>query len=184
VSDEGSWRSRSWWRVTVATLRALLNASVLIALYYLLPMDLGDSDASVFGKLAIGALVFVGLMTWQLREITQSDTPGLRALEGLFAVVPLFLLLFATTYYVMSQNDASNFTAPLTRTDALYFTVTIFSTVGFGDISPRAEGARLLVSAQMILDLVILGLGVRIILTAVQKGRDRITSQSGADSPS
>jgi voltage-gated potassium channel len=32
--------------------------------------------------------------------------------------------------------------APLTRTDALYFTVTVFSTVGFGDITakPRRRG--------------------------------------------
>ena len=182
VSDKSRWSSQTWWRVTLAVLRALLKASVLIALYYLLPMDLDGAGAGAFVKLAVGALVFVGLMTWQLREITQSDTPGLRALEGLFAVVPLFLLLFATTYYVMSQSDASNFTAPLTRSDALYFTVTIFSTVGFGDISPRAEAARLLVSAQMILDLVILGLGVRIILNAVQRGRDRITGDAGAQS--
>ena len=165
----------------MAALRALLTATVLVTLYYVLPLDFGDADASAFAKVAIGALAFLGLFTWQLRAITQSGTPGLRALEGLFLAVPLFLILFATTYYAVSQADASNFTAPLSRTDALYFTVTIFSTVGFGDISARAESTRLLVSAQMMLDLIVLGLGVRIILGAVQKGRERLTTESSVE---
>ena len=59
--------------------------------------------------------------------------------------------------------------------------MTIFSTVGFGDISPQSESARLVVSAQMILDLIILGAGVRIILNAVQRGRDRLADESGVD---
>ena len=58
-------------------------------------------------------------MTWNVRAITQSDNPGFRALEGLMVVVPLFLVLFAAAYYVMSQNDAANFTSPLARSDAL-----------------------------------------------------------------
>ena len=131
-------------------------------------------------KLALGGVLFVGLMLWQLRAIAQSNNPGLRALEGLFLAIPLFLLLFAAAYYLMGRADASDFTAPLSRTDALYFTVTIFSTVGFGDISAKAEAARLVVTAQMFLDLVILGLGVRIILSAVQRGRERLTTATDA----
>ena len=73
---------------------------------------------------------------------------------------------------MMSRGDSSSFTEDLSRTDALYLTVTIFSTVGFGDISPKLASARVVVSAQMILDLVLLGLGVRILLNAVQRGRD------------
>ena len=181
MGGEDGFRSRTWWLVTMAALRALLTASVLIALYYLLPLDFADSDTSAVVKLAVGALVFIGLMTWQLRAITQSGTPGLRALEGLFFAIPLFLILFATTYYAMSQANSSDFTAPLNRSDALYFTVTIFSTVGFGDISARAEPARLIVTAQMILDLIILGAGVKIILGAVQRGRERLVSETSGD---
>jgi len=168
-------RSSQAWTITVAVLRALLSAAVLVALYYLLPMDLEGSGISMFGKLALGAAVFLGMMAWNVKAITQSDNPGLRALEGLMVVVPLFILLFATTYFMMSDADDTNFTAALSRSDALYFTVTVFSTVGFGDISPKSEAARLLTSGQMILDLIILGLGVRIILDSVQKGRSRLS---------
>jgi hypothetical protein len=175
------FRSRSWWLVSVAALRGLLAGAVLVALYYLLPLDLDDSGASEVVKFAVGALVLVALMAWQLRAITRSGTPGLRALEGLFLALPLFLILFATTYYGMSQADAANFTAPLSRTDALYFTVTIFSTVGFGDISARAESARLVVSAQMILDLIILGAGAKIILGTVQRTKERLSTEASAE---
>jgi voltage-gated potassium channel len=175
VSSTGE-RSRSWRRVAVAIGRALLTATVLVALYYLLPLGSLAADASTLGRLVIGFGVFVGLLAWQLREIAQSDEPGLRALEGLCLAVPLFIVLFASTYYLMSQADAAAFSAPLSRTDALYFTVTIFATVGFGDLSAKAESARLVVTGQMMLDLIILGAGVRIVLTAVQRGRDRLTS--------
>ena len=162
-------------RMTVAltTFRGVVTVAALIALYYLLPLD-GGAAAGTAVRLFVGFIAFVVLMTWQVRAIAQSQNPGLRALEGLLLGVPLFLLLFASTYFMISRGDETAFTAPLTRTDALYFTVTVFSTVGFGDITARTEATRLLVSAQMILDLVVLGLGVRIILNAVQRGRDRI----------
>jgi len=61
----------------------------------------------------------------------------------------------------------------MTHTNALYFVVTVFATVGFGDITAQTEAARLLVTGQMITDLIILGLGAKVILGAVQRGRQR-----------
>lgn len=64
----------------------------------------------------------------------------------------------------MSHTSATNFNVQaLTRTDSLYFTVTVFATVGFGDISPASQAARLAVTAQMILNLIVVGLGVRLL---------------------
>ena len=97
--------------------------------------------------------------------------------------MPLFLVLIAATYFLMAQSDPANFnTHTLTRTDALYFTVTIFSTVGFGDITATSQNARLLVTAQMILDLVILGLGVQVVIAAVRIGRQHQTPDLNAES--
>ena len=53
----------------------------------------------------------------------------------------------------------------LSRTDALYFSVTIVTTVGFGDITAKTEVARLLVAAQMFGDLILLGLGLKLSTT-------------------
>ena len=73
----------------------------------------------------------------------------------------------------MQRTSAANFSQPLTRTDALYFTVTVFSTVGFGDITPKSEAARVVVIVQMLGDLALLGAGARVLLGAVQRGLQR-----------
>ena len=121
--------------------------------------------------LVIGLLVLIGLVTFHVRSIIASPFPALRALEALATSVPFFVLLFASTYVVMATIAASSFSQPMSRTDALYFTVTVFATVGFGDITPKTEAARLVVTGQMIVDLIILGLGARVILGAVTRGR-------------
>lgn len=104
---------------------------------------------------------------------------------ALASTVPLFVLLFASVYFVMAQASPANFGIhQLTRTDALYFTVTVFSTVGFGDITPVSQGARLVVTAQMLLDLLVLGLGIRVFVWAVQVGRQQTPAATGPGIPS
>lgn len=53
----------------------------------------------------------------------------------------------------------------------LSFALTIFSTAGFGDISAASGTARVVVTAQMILNLLILGSGIRLLTFAVRRGR-------------
>ncbi len=137
-------------------LRALATAVVLVALYYLLPLD---HIKNVPLTLAAGLVILLAVIAWQLRAIVRAKEPGVRAIVALALTVPLFVLLFASVYFVMARASPANFsTHQLTRTDARYFTVTIFSTVGFGDITATSQGARLVVTAQMILDLLVLGL--------------------------
>jgi voltage-gated potassium channel len=155
-----------------AALRSVLIAAVLVVLYYVLPLDRRwDSDTAV--RLVIGLLVFAGVLVWGVRIIAGSRYPGVRAAEALALVLPFFLLLFASTYFVLERNSAASFTQPLTRTDALYFTVTVFSTVGFGDITAKSETARVVVIVQMLADLAFLGAGVRVLLGAVSRSRER-----------
>jgi voltage-gated potassium channel len=97
----------------------------------------------------------------------------MKAFEALGLIVPFYLLVFASTYFVMERASAATFTQPLTRTDALYFTVTVFSTVGFGDIAAKSEAARVLLIVQMLGDLALLGAGVRVLLGAVRRGQQR-----------
>ena len=106
-----------------------------------------------------------------------------RQSQALGLIVPLFLLLFASTYFLMERASAAAFTQPLTRTDALYFTVTVFSTVGFGDIAPKSEAARVVLIVQMIGDLAVLGAGIRVLLGAVQRGRQQRPDTGGGAGP-
>ena len=74
-------------------------------------------------------------------------------------VIPLFFLAFSTLYLSLSHAKARPFSQPLDHTAALYCSITVFSTVGFGDITPVSHPARIVVSIQMLLDLVVLGVG-------------------------
>jgi hypothetical protein len=98
-------------------------------------------------------------------------------------VIPFYLVLFASTYFLMQRSSATNFTQPLTRTDSLYFTVTVFATVGFGDITAKSETARIVLAVQMLADLALLGAGVRVLLGAVRRGQER-RSDTGDDAGS
>ena len=155
-----------------AVLRGLLVATALVVLYYVLPLD-RPLDAGTAGRLLLGLLVFASVTVWQIRRIAGSRYPALRAAEALGMIVPLYLLLFASTYFLMERASAANFSEPLTRTDALYFSVTVFSTVGFGDITAKSETARVMLIVQMLGDLVILGAGAQVLLRAVQRGQQR-----------
>ena len=73
------------------------------------------------GRSYIGIVVFAGVMVWEVRSIAGSRYPGLRAAAALGVILPLFLVLFASTCFVMERASAASFTEPLTRTDALYF---------------------------------------------------------------
>ena len=158
-------------------MRAVGSTVALVTIYYLLPLD-RSSTAVAVTMLAVGLGVLVGLIAFQVRTIVVSPRPALRAAEALATSVPLFLLLFAATYTVMSRLSAGDFSEPLTRTDALYFSVTVFATVGFGDITAMTETARLLVTGQMIADLIVIGLGIRVIAGAVSHGQQRRARQA------
>ncbi|MEE1786336.1 potassium channel family protein [Streptomyces sp. SP17BM10] len=143
-----------------------------MAAYFLLPLDRPFGAATALGL--IGGLLVVGaLVVWQTRSIVRSPYPRLKAVEALATSVPLFILLFAAAYYLMARSQSVSFTQPLSRMDAVYFTVTVFSTVGFGDIVPTDEAARALVVLQMLGDLVFVGVAARVILGAVNVGLDR-----------
>lgn len=160
--------------VFVAVARACASTALIVVLYYLLPFDRRPDGIAVV-ELVLGLAVVAGVTIWQFRAIVRSPHPGARAFEAVAVIAPLFLVMFASTYFLMEQASSGNFSQALTRTDSLYFTVTTFATVGFGDITARSQTARVVVTIQMLADLAVLGLGVRAILLAVRRGQTRVS---------
>jgi hypothetical protein len=151
-------------------LRALIAAVVLVTLYFLIPLTWLDA-LPVTAAILVAIALLVGVSFWQVLAIIRSEEPGLRAIEALAVIAPLYLLVFATAYFLMGYNEPGNFTQSLTRMDALYFTVTVFATVGFGDITAASQNARVMVTIQMVVNLILLGAGVRLLTMAVKHGR-------------
>ncbi len=159
-------------RPLVRTLaRALLTSTLVVALYFLLPLR-PDHPASYLWL--CGGLLLVGvLVVWQVLQIMAARHPRLRAIEAMATTLPLYLVLFATVHYLLGQNQPDSYSQPLSRMDALYFVVTVFATVGFGDIVPTSETTRIVTTVQMVLNLVFVGVIARVLLGAMQEGLRR-----------
>jgi voltage-gated potassium channel len=162
--------------VAVSVLRSAASVALLVVLYYAAPLD-GQLSLGTLITFGLGLLVFAGLTVWQVRAIIRSDVPLVRAMQALATGVTLLLVLYASLYSTIAYNQPDSFTQPLSRTDGLYFTVTVFATVGFGDITPRSELARIVTTTQMLFGLVIFGLIVRTLLGAVQVAVQRRESE-------
>jgi hypothetical protein len=167
-----------------AVMRPALIIVGLLLLYYLLPLWDRHTRATAL-SLVLGLVLVSVVLAWQIRVISTARYPRVRAIEALSLSGPLFILVFATTYFATAQGNPASFSKPLDRTGALYFTVTTFTSVGYGDIVPVTQAARVMVMIQMLGDLVFIGIVVRSILGAVQTGlRHHEAGSQSAEAPS
>ena len=148
--------------------RSVIVGVLLFVAYYLLPLNKPESYGLL---LLVGGLILVAVViTWQVRAIQNSPFPRLRGFQTLITGIPLLLVVFAAVYYLTGQTQTDSFTQPMDKIGAMYFTVTVFSTVGFGDITANNDLARTLVTVQMLVNLVVIGLVAKVIFGAVDTG--------------
>jgi voltage-gated potassium channel len=164
--------------------RATLTAVVLLAAYFLIPLPHRHHESPAL-RLILALAIFVVVVANEVRLITAHERPLLRAGVAMATVIPLFLVLFAWIYLTMSFADPTAFTGtphPLDRPSALYFAVTVFSTVGFGDITPHSDTARMVVTVQMLADLAVIAVVIRLIFGAVNRAVHRDDQSTGEQS--
>jgi voltage-gated potassium channel len=164
--------------VARAVLRSAVTATLLFALYAVAPVDGHATAAGTALRLLLAVVCIALVLAVQVRSIVSANYPDLRAIEALVTAITVFLILFALLYLGLATTDPANFTQPLNRVGALYFTVTVLATVGFGDITAQTDGARLLVIIQMLLGLGLIAGVVRVFSAAARAGTAR-----GADGP-
>lgn len=153
--------------VTRAALGAVLRIAVVVGLYFLLPLERGESR--MWLALGLGLLGFGALVAWEAYAVLTSPHPVLRGVQALAVAVPLFLVVFAGLYFELEHIVPGSMSEPLTKVDALYFTVTVAATVGFGDIAPVSSTARVLTTINMVGNLAVLGAAVRLLMAAAKQ---------------
>ena len=143
---------RDGWR---AWLRQALTLLGLLLIFYGLPIRaLALSAGTVFSVVVI--LVGVGCLAWaitaqvrrQMRDDPEADIQSLVMLLELVAVV------FAFGYFLLESTTPGQVAGLETRTDALYFTLSTLSTIGYGDVHAVGQVARGMVIVQVVFDVV------------------------------
>ncbi len=152
-----------------SVLRIIATIAALLVLYAVIPVP-DETGARALVELVLGLLAFAAMLAWQVRSIVAADHPELRAVEALALAATVVIVVFAFTYLSLSRSDPSNFSEPLDRVGAMYFTVTVLSTVGFGDIVGRTDLARLLVTGQIVLDTILVVALARTLVFAARTG--------------
>jgi hypothetical protein len=135
---------------------------------------LGVSDVLVGVMLVLAAvLLMTVLFVTALRTVPRSRRPLLWSISLLLFLLTGFILLFAYTYLSLETTYPGSVPGIGTHLDALYFTVTMLATVGFGDIVPASQVARGVATVQMLLNLVLLGAVVRIGVSVGRQAAER-----------
>lgn len=129
---------------------------VLVA-YYALPLD---RDASVL-RLAISLLVTgggLGILAWMMAlelHRVRTGQPG-RATGVLTMLLVLVILSFSLTFYLLNVLAPGQVAGLSTRTDALYFTLSTMTTVGYGDVHAQGQVARAVVCGLIVFTIVVI----------------------------
>ncbi|WP_189929303.1 potassium channel family protein [Streptomyces sulfonofaciens] len=128
----------------------------MVAAYWLLPLDgLGPRHPAVSWTVFVTALALVAALL--VREVLAVLTDRPRRRPGL--VIPLLVcltvLVFSAAYFALAKQPGE-IRSLHTRLDAVYFTMVTLATVGYGDIAPLGQSARLVTVIQILYTFVFL----------------------------
>ena len=143
----------------------LLAAQVMLWANFLLSSERTSSTLIVIS--CVISILFCASLT-----ITRATAPGIATRDvAIAAVITISLLVgdFSSIYY--SYGTDHNWSIPLTHLDAVFISFGTLTTVGTGDIQPKSELARGLLTAQMGVDLIAVTLLTAFVLHRFTVGR-------------
>jgi hypothetical protein len=162
--------------VTISVVAVLL----VLGLYLVVPIPTGEDwgwEAAI-AILCVGAL-YVMAGVWSMVRITNSKHPMRTGLLSLSVMVTSMVVTFALVYLSMSSRNPESFNVQLDRVSALYFTMTVLSTTGFGDITASTQSAMIAVMIQMVVGLTLLTSLARVLVEAARSATKRRLTDGG-----
>jgi hypothetical protein len=144
--------------------------AAILLFYFAVPVDTERAPVGVLLGLILSAAALVGVVA-----VVVAEARGARRLVGRHFIIALevAVVVFAFAYYVIATNETGEFEGLGTRVDALYFSTATAATVGYGDVHPIGQGARVLVTVHMLFNLVFIAGVVNLV-------RDRMTERRAA----
>lgn len=160
-------------RVTLSLVGAVamsfLLAFAMAVLYALAPEEVEAWSPIHFVLYGVVAsAVFIALLIAAVSRLAKTKHPLVTGIAFVVLLSTTLVLAYAWLYVSLSNYDPTTFTEPLTKASSVYFTVTVLSTVGFGDITPVGDTARMVVTSQMILGFTVITIAIRTVLSTTQ----------------
>lgn len=132
------------WRLSLITIVLTVLA------FYLAPLD---ADRTLWWRALASSVVAAGLVVLMVRQFRHGADPIAR----LASLAVIVVVMSSAGIYLLGAQVPGQFVGISTRTDALYFTVVTMATIGYGDIHPVGQAARLLTTLLVVFDLVFVG---------------------------
>lgn len=159
-----------WAAVRPWLVRTGIAAAVVVA-YFLLPLDQLGPQRPVLSW-ALFAVLLTAVAVALLRQIRHVllNRPDTRPGVVISLLIVLSVHVFSAGYYALAKQPGE-FNGLHTKIDALYFTVVTLATVGYGDITPRGQAARVVAVLQITYSFVFLTAAATALTTRM---RDRV----------
>lgn len=162
---------RFWKVMALSIVRTAIGISFIFWLLSIVPVKPDPTAFLPLSLLIAGTVFYFVVLRWLLRRVVEASHPGVLAIESSILSATLFLAIFSAVYVIIDGGVPGSFNEELTHFTALYFALTVLSTVGFGDITPVTNFARLVVMVQMALGLTFLAVIIKVFIGTAQRAR-------------
>jgi predicted transcriptional regulator len=159
---------------------ALLVALPLVLMFASPPIGLSGSVAAwtVFALAMLaccaGALLLITTVVYAEWVVIKYGVAGLVSEAGCGTVA--VLSVFAYLYWLLGSLRPASFNLPLSRVDAIYFTLGTFTTTGTGRFAAQSSLAELLVCCQIVLGWGFVAVLVALLVPRVAAARKRLSN--------
>ncbi|MET0999878.1 MAG: potassium channel family protein [Marmoricola sp.] len=155
-------------------MRLLLGVLGMLVVFYAVPVNTQASP----GRAAISVvltLLGIAALAWaiveQLRRQLHSRSEDIHTLVMLLVLVAM---VFALGFFVLEEHSPGQVSGIATRTDALYFTMSTLTTVGYGDVHAEGQLARGLAIVQLVFNAVFVGALVSTVVGTIRSRAPRL----------
>jgi hypothetical protein len=163
-------------KVLIHLATALGAVALCTVLYYLLPIDrfgfIGTVNSVVV--FAAGLAAISALILFQVRRFRIEGARHGSSIAGVVAALYLAVLFFAAVYFGLASHDPASIASLRTKTDALYYSLSITSTVGFGDVHAISQVARTAVTIHLAFNIGFLAVAVAVLRAKARRPRNSV----------
>jgi voltage-gated potassium channel len=149
---------------------SVIAVTIMILVYSVAPEPANGWDGWEF--VLFGAIALIAYSSLIIAAIVRLYTSPRPLLEGVLFVIVLVAVLvlsYSWVYLSMSRSQPEAFSEVLDKQSAAYFTVTVLSTVGFGDIVPKLGAPRMVVTSQMIIGFTLFTLAIKVVTGSAKR---------------